>query len=218
VHSESDQLPGLVVDRYGDVAVVQLLSAGAERWREFWPGAIARIAGVRAVYERSDAEVRGLEDWLRARARCWGCRPHVEIVEGGCAIAVDIVSGQKTGFFLDQRDNRALSASLARGADVLNAFCYTGGFSVGALAAAPRASRPWTRRRGPGAGAPQRLDQRRGRAARALGDRGRLLLPAQAARRGPALLAHRPRSAEVRADGEARGARRAPTRTSTSGP
>ena len=136
VHSESDQLPGLVVDRYGDVAVVQLLSAGAERWREFWPGALARIAGVRAVYERSDAEVRGLEGLPPRMGPLLGeAGSTVEMLEGGLRYAVDIVNGQKTGFFLDQRDNRALCASLAHGADVLNAFCYTGGFSVGALAA-----------------------------------------------------------------------------------
>src|SRR5881394_846114 len=98
VHSESDQLPGLVVDRYGDVAVVQLLSAGAERWRDFWPEALARIAGVRAVYERSDAEVRGLEGLAPRTGPLRGeAGPTVEMVEGGMRYAVDIVNGQKTG-------------------------------------------------------------------------------------------------------------------------
>jgi len=136
VHSESDGLPGLVVDRYGDTAVVQLLSAGAERWREFWPAAIARIAGLRAVYERSDAEVRSLEG-LAPRAGPMLGEPGTmaTMVEAGIRYEVDITRGQKTGFFLDQRDNRALAGSLAAGAEVLNAFCYTGGFSLSALAA-----------------------------------------------------------------------------------
>ena len=139
VHSESDGLPGLVVDRYGDVAVVQILSAGAERWRNFWPEALVRVAGVRAVYERSDAEVRTLEGLPPRTGPMLGELPDtVRMVEAGITYQVDVAGGQKTGFFLDQRDNRALAASLADGADVLNAFCYTGGFSLGALAAGAR--------------------------------------------------------------------------------
>ncbi len=136
VHSETDGLPGLVVDRYGDVAVVQMLSAGAERWREFWPQALVRVAGMRVVYERSDAEVRTLEGLPPRSGTLLGELPeHVRMVEAGITYEVDVARGQKTGFFLDQRDNRALAASLAAGGDVLNAFCYTGGFSLGALAA-----------------------------------------------------------------------------------
>jgi len=139
VHSESDGLPGLVVDRYGDVAVVQILSAGAERWRDFWPQALVRTAGVRTVYERSDAEVRTLEGLAPHTGPMLGDLPApVRMVEAGITYEVDVAGGQKTGFFLDQRDNRGLAASLAAGADVLNAFCYTGGFSLGALAAGAR--------------------------------------------------------------------------------
>jgi 23S rRNA (cytosine1962-C5)-methyltransferase len=135
VHGESDGLPGLVVDRYGDVAVVQLLSAGAERWRELWGPAIARVAGVKSVFERSDVEVRGLEGLPPRVGPLVGDAPGaVRIKEDGIAYEVDVVAGQKTGFFLDQRDNRALARELAQGADVLNAFCYTGGFSLAALA------------------------------------------------------------------------------------
>ena len=135
VHGESDGLPGLVVDRYGDVAVAQLLSAGAERWRELWGPAIARATGVSAVYERSDVEVRGLEGLPPRVGAMVGAVPGaVRITEDGIAYEVDVVAGQKTGFFLDQRDNRALARELARGADVLNAFCYTGGFTLAALA------------------------------------------------------------------------------------
>jgi 23S rRNA (cytosine1962-C5)-methyltransferase len=134
VHGESDGLPGLVVDRYADVVVVQILSAGAERWREAWGPMLARLTGARAVYERSDVEVRTLEGLTPRLGPLVGGEPgRVRIVEDGVAYLVDVARGQKTGFFLDQRDNRALCASLANGADVLNAFCYTGGFTLAAL-------------------------------------------------------------------------------------
>jgi 23S rRNA (cytosine1962-C5)-methyltransferase len=139
VHSESDGLPGLVVDRYGDTAVVQLLSAGAEHWREFWPEAIRRIAGVAAVYERSDAEVRTLEGLVPRTGPLAGTPGSVaRMIEAGIRFEVDIAHGQKTGFFLDQRDNRAIAGKLAADCDVLNAFCYTGGFSLAALAGGAR--------------------------------------------------------------------------------
>jgi 23S rRNA (cytosine1962-C5)-methyltransferase len=139
VHGESDGLPGLVVDRYADVAVVQLLSAGAERWRETWGPAVAEAAGVRTVFERSDVEVRSLEGLAPRVGPLVGAAPGpVRIDEDGIAYEVDVVSGQKTGFFLDQRDNRALARALAGGADVLNAFCYTGGFTLAALAGGAR--------------------------------------------------------------------------------
>jgi 23S rRNA (cytosine1962-C5)-methyltransferase len=136
VHAESDGLPGLVVDRYDDVLVAQFLSAGAERWREEILDALAELTGCEAVYERSDAEVRALEGLEprtgfargdRAAARC-------AIVEQGLSFHVDVEQGQKTGFFLDQRDNRQRVRSLAAGREVLDGFCYTGGFALAALA------------------------------------------------------------------------------------
>jgi 23S rRNA (cytosine1962-C5)-methyltransferase len=134
VHGESDGLPGLVADRYGDTVVVQVLSAGAERWRAFWGPALARLTGARCVYERSDAEVRTLEGLPHRVGALVGTAPaHARIVEDGIAYDVDVVRGQKTGFYLDQRDNRALAAALAKDAEVMNAFCYTGGFSLSAL-------------------------------------------------------------------------------------
>ncbi len=134
VHGESDGLPGLIVDRYADVAVVQMLAAGAERWRDFWPQALVRLAGVRSVHERSDVEVRTLEGLQPRAGPLLGETPaHVRITEDGIGYEVDVAAGQKTGFYLDQRDNRSLAATLARDADVLNAFCYTGGFSLAAL-------------------------------------------------------------------------------------
>jgi 23S rRNA (cytosine1962-C5)-methyltransferase len=135
VHSESDGLPGLIVDRYGDIAVVQILAAGAERWREFWPDALVKEAGVRSVYERSDAEVRALEGLAPRSGQLLGSPLEVtRIVEAGIAYEVDVARGQKTGFYLDHRANRAIAGSLAREAEVLNAFCYTGAFSLAALA------------------------------------------------------------------------------------
>ena len=135
VHAESDGLPGLVVDRYGDTAVVQVLSAGAERWRAFWAEALVKVAGVKAVYERSDAEVRNLEGLAPHTGPMLGQPRTIQrIHEAGIAYDVDIAAGQKTGFYLDQRDNRRLAGSLAQGEDVLNLFCYTGGFSLAALA------------------------------------------------------------------------------------
>ena len=134
VHGESDGLPGLVADRYGDVVVAQLLSAGAERWRAAWGEALAQASGARCVYERSDVEVRSLEGLTPSVGPLFGPAPGIaRIDEDGIAYEIDVVHGQKTGFYLDQRDNRALAASLAEGADVLNAFCYTGGFSLAAL-------------------------------------------------------------------------------------
>jgi len=134
VHGESDGLPGLVADRYGDVVVVQLLSAGAERWRELWARVLSEVEGVRHVYERSDVEVRALEGLpSRVGALVGGVPGPTLIVEDAISYEVDVAQGQKTGFYLDQRDNRALAGELAHGAQVLNAFCYTGGFTLAAL-------------------------------------------------------------------------------------
>ena len=136
VHGESDGLPGLVVDRYAQTAVVQILSAGAERWRDLWGSAVAELAGLSSVYERSDVEVRGLEGLPPRVGPLFGDAPAgARIVEDGITHQVDIAHGQKTGFYLDQRDNRHLAGTLAAGRDVLNAFCYTGGFSLAALKA-----------------------------------------------------------------------------------
>jgi 23S rRNA (cytosine1962-C5)-methyltransferase len=134
VHGESDGLPGVVADRYGDVVVVQLLSAGAERWRDSWGPLLAELTGARSVFERSDVEVRGLEGLQPCVGLLAGTEPGaVRIEEDGIAYEVDVAHGQKTGFYLDQRDNRMLARTLASGAEVLNAFCYTGGFSLAAL-------------------------------------------------------------------------------------
>lgn len=135
VHSESDGLPGLIADRYGDTIVVQLLSTGAERHRTLLSDALVEATGASTVFERSDAEVRELEGLPPRTGAIRGrVDAPVRICEDGIAYDVDVVAGQKTGFYLDQRDNRALARSLARDAAVLNAFCYTGGFTLAALA------------------------------------------------------------------------------------
>jgi 23S rRNA (cytosine1962-C5)-methyltransferase len=139
VHSESDGLPGFVADRYADVCVVQLLTAGAEAWREALLAALRDATGCSVVYERSDADVRALEGLAPRAGPVFGVLPApLTLIEGGLRYRVDAAHGQKTGFFLDQRDNRAQLRSLARDRDVLDCFCYTGGFTVAALAGGAR--------------------------------------------------------------------------------
>jgi 23S rRNA (cytosine1962-C5)-methyltransferase len=142
VHGESDGLPGFIADRYGDVVVVQFLAAGAERWRDALIAAIRDATGCSAIYERSDADVRTLEG-LEARAgTIVGTLPEpLQLVENGLSYRIDVARGQKTGFFLDQRDNRARILALAANRDVLDCFCYTGGFTVSALAGGARSVR-----------------------------------------------------------------------------
>lgn len=136
IHGESDGLPGVIADRYGEVVVVQLTSAGADKWRDAIVAALVQATGASAVYERSDSEVRGLEGLKPVTGCVFGSLPEagVGIVENGVRMEVDVVGGHKTGFYLDQRDNRRLTGELAEGKRVLNCFCYTGGFSLQALA------------------------------------------------------------------------------------
>ena len=138
VHGEADGLPGLIVDRYGDVLSAQFLSAGAERWREPIADALCAITGSTRLYERSDVSVRALEGltersgWLRGEGET-----ALQIQEHGWALGLDVALGHKTGYYLDQRDNRGRFAALVRGLgcqSVLNCYSYTGGFSVAALA------------------------------------------------------------------------------------
>ncbi|WP_281983221.1 class I SAM-dependent rRNA methyltransferase [Azonexus hydrophilus] len=136
IHAESDGLPGVIADRYGDTVVVQLTSAGADKWRKAIVAGLVKSTGCARVYERSDSEVRALEGlepttgWLHGEAPT----APLAIMENGVRLAVDIAAGHKTGFYLDQRENRRLLGELAAGKDILNCFCYTGGFSLQALA------------------------------------------------------------------------------------
>jgi 23S rRNA (cytosine1962-C5)-methyltransferase len=136
IHAESDGLPGVIADRYGDTVVVQLTSAGADKWRKAIVSALVRATGCVRVYERSDSEVRALEGLLPTTGWLYGEAPTeaLSIMENGVRLAVDIAGGHKTGFYLDQRENRRLLGELAAGKDILNCFCYTGGFSLQALA------------------------------------------------------------------------------------
>ncbi len=134
VNGDGDGLSGVVVDRYGEVLVVQLLTAGADRMRALIAAELGSLLNPRAIVERSQGAVRreeGLEDRIGV---LWG-EPPAEVVvrENGISVAVDIARGQKTGYFLDQRDNRALAGRLARDARVLDAYCYAAGFSLAAL-------------------------------------------------------------------------------------
>jgi 23S rRNA (cytosine1962-C5)-methyltransferase len=136
INAESDGLPGLVVDRYADVLVAQFLAAGVERWRDTVLDLLGEISGCEAIFERSDAEVRKLEG-LEARvgfARGNRNASRCPIIEHGLNFRVDVEQGQKTGFFLDQRENRQRVRSLAAGRQVLDGFSYTGGFAIAALA------------------------------------------------------------------------------------
>jgi 23S rRNA (cytosine1962-C5)-methyltransferase len=136
VHGESDGLPGLIVDRYADVVVVQITSAGCNRWRDAIIESLQQITAARAVYERSDTDVLELEGLAPRTGLVHGSldTPVVEIRESGIRLRVDVAKGHKTGFYLDQRENRLQVGRLAAGRHVLNCFSYTGGFTLQALA------------------------------------------------------------------------------------
>ena len=136
VHSESDGLPGLIVDLYGDSLVMQVLSAGMERWYQTCADIVMELTGAARVFERSDAEVRRLEGLLPRVGVLRGLAPpqRIKIKEERLEFWVDVSSGQKTGFYLDQRVNRARVGELARDKEVLDCFCHSGGFALHALA------------------------------------------------------------------------------------
>ena len=134
IASESDGLPGITVDVYNNVAVVQLLSAGAEKHRSKIVWALNKLLPDMALFERSDVDVRakeGLEPLVQVLSG--DPEKQVTIKENGLDILVDIEQGHKTGFYLDQRDSRAAAGRYARGATVLNCFSYTGTFACYAL-------------------------------------------------------------------------------------
>ena len=136
VHGEADGLPGLIVDRYGDTLVAQFLSAGVERWKAVLADALLAATGLTKLYERSDASGREREGlpavtgWLRGKSPT-----EITIQEHDWRLSLDVATGHKTGFYLDQRDSRRRFSELARHrrfARVLNCYCYTGGFTVAA--------------------------------------------------------------------------------------
>jgi len=135
INAESDGLPGLVVDMYSDLLSVQLLSAGPELWKDTIVKHLISITGIDNVFERSDVEVRKLEGLEPRKGTLSGKIPenNIEIIENGKKFLVDIVNGQKTGFYLDQRDNRNKIKQYSADRRVLNCFSYTGAFTVYAL-------------------------------------------------------------------------------------
>jgi 23S rRNA (cytosine1962-C5)-methyltransferase len=137
VHGESDGLPGLIVDRYGDTLVAQFTSAGVEKWKDVIADALLAATGLSKLYERSDASSRALEGlpevkgWLRGEGAT-----DLVLNEHDWKLGLSIAEGHKTGFYLDQRDSRNKFAQTTRRLNfqrVLNCYCYTGGFTVAAL-------------------------------------------------------------------------------------
>ena len=135
VYGESDGFPGLIVDRYHDFLVAQFLAAGVEKWKQEIVAALNEVIPNKGIYERSDASVREKEGLPLQKGLLTGAEPPelIEIEEGDYKFLVDVRNGHKTGFYLDQRENRMLVAKNAKGADILNCFAYTGAFAVAAL-------------------------------------------------------------------------------------
>ena len=131
VFGEADYLPGLIIDKFSDVFVLQTLSLGMDRWKPAIADALQRIFKPRGIYERNDVPVRELEGLPQQKG--FLSAPFdtgIVIEENGLKMHVDIENGQKTGYFLDQHDNRRAIRHIVKGADVLGAFCYTGSFET----------------------------------------------------------------------------------------
>ena len=136
VYAESDGIPGLVVDKYPGTLVIQILSAGAEYWKDDLVQSLNDLTGIDSVYERSDVDVRKLEGLPERTGILTGSEPleFIRVVENGLGFRVNIRTGHKTGFYLDQRVNRFEIRKLAQARDVLDCFCYTGGFTCSSAA------------------------------------------------------------------------------------
>lgn len=135
VHSESDGFPGMILDQYGDVSVIQLLSAGVEFWRDTLIYVITEVTSPGTLYERSDADVRRLEGLPEVTGLLYGKEPDLPVVinEDGINYLVDVENGHKSGFYLDQRDNRRLVKEISNNCKVLDCFSYTGGFAINSI-------------------------------------------------------------------------------------
>ncbi len=131
IHGEADGLPGLVVDQYNDVLVMQIGSAGAEKWREVFVEILQNLCRPACIYERSDSDSRTLEGLPERNGVLLGTLPDALVLtEHGIRFGVDVAHGQKTGFYLDQRENRILIGNLGVKGSCLDAFCYEGGFGL----------------------------------------------------------------------------------------
>jgi len=132
INAEGDWMPGLIVDRYADYLALSIETAGMERYRKVLVSVLSEETNPKGIYERSEGRARQLESLDDHTGVAYGDQPPatIEITEDGLTFKVDMISGQKTGFFLDQRPNRKLAERLSKEADVLNCFSYTGAFSV----------------------------------------------------------------------------------------
>ncbi len=141
VNAEGDGLPGLVVDRYADVVIARISALGMQRRRERIAAALREATGAPIGFERADASAARREGMPTEQGPLWGATPAVpiEVRERDRRYRVDVISGQKTGFYIDQRDARDLAARLADGRRVLDLFSYTGGFAVAAATGGARA-------------------------------------------------------------------------------
>src|SRR5688572_1428815 len=148
IYAESDCLPGLIVDKYNDVLVMQCLTAGAEYWKETIADLLLEETGLETIYERSDADVRELEGLLPRSGvirnsiiresnngpSSESLLTNIVITENNLKFNINVATGHKTGFYLDQRRNRLRVRELTKDKDILDCFCYTGGFAINALA------------------------------------------------------------------------------------
>ena len=133
IYAEADFLPGLVVDKFGGVLVVQVLSLGMELWKHELTDILVEVIRPEGIYERNDVPVRRLDGMQETTGLLYGDVPdRVPMVENGIVYAVDVKHGQKTGFFLDQKENRAAIAPLCPGARVIDMFCHNGSFALNA--------------------------------------------------------------------------------------
>jgi 23S rRNA (cytosine1962-C5)-methyltransferase len=136
VHGESDGIPGLILDRYDDTYVAQFLTAGIEIWKTELVEIIHELTGAKRIYEKSDVDARQMEGLQTNNGLLWGDNlpDLVEIFEHSIKYHINIAEGHKTGFYLDQRDNRLLANRIADGRRILDCFSYTGGFAINCLA------------------------------------------------------------------------------------
>ncbi len=131
IFGEADQLPALIIDKFNDYFVIQTLALGIEKWKGAIVAALQKIFTPKGIYERNDVPVRTLEGMEQIKG--FLSEPfdtNIILNENGLKFHVDIENGQKTGYFLDQQDNRRAIQHIVKGADVLEAFCYTGTFAL----------------------------------------------------------------------------------------
>lgn len=140
IHGEADGLPALVVDRYGDFLACEFLGAGVELWKKEIVETLRQLPGIRGIYERSDADARRREGLPLRDGLLWGEMPPEDftVCEDGLTLRLDVPGGHKTGFYLDQRENRRAIDPLSPGAEVLDCCCYSGAFGLRAALAGAR--------------------------------------------------------------------------------